>query len=70
MTYAEYRAQRLATVDEKRVPATWRMDMRTGLVSPNDRAARRRAQKRSDWMDRQELSKRVQAKLLMQLHWW
>jgi len=56
MTYAEYRAHRLATVDEPRVPSTWRMEWPSGLRTPNDRAARRRAARRSDEMDNRRLT--------------
>lgn len=54
-TYAEYRAQRLATVDEPRVPSTWRMMWPSGMIVPNDRAARRRAERRSAEMDARRL---------------
>lgn len=40
MTYAEYRAQRLATADEPRPPPTWRINGH--FRAPNDRAHRRR----------------------------
>lgn len=56
MTYAEYRAHRLATVDEPRVPSTWRMEWPSGQITPNDRAARRRAARRSDEMDNRRLT--------------
>jgi hypothetical protein len=55
MSYAEYRAHRLATVDEPRVPSTWRMMWPSGMIVPNDRAARRRAERRSAEMDARRL---------------
>ena len=56
LTYAGYRSLRLATVDEPRVPSTWRMEWPSGQITPNDRAARRRAERRSDEMDNRHLT--------------